>query len=252
MADSVKFDELAAEFATTHPALADRRSLQHRVDRKFLLAERNLASLLPRLQGSFSVLPAGPHLWARYESVYFDTTTLALFHAHRRDRRPRVKVRIRRHLDRQLAFLEVKRKEVNGRTTKCRLSIPMTQSDFGSREIAFIAAHVSSDTLDLVPAIAISFLRLTLVASMTPERLTLDRALTFACDRRLQQVPGLVVGEVKQEQFVNRSGSIASFRIAGAREASFSKYCIGTVLLAGAPAHLFKPGLRVMARLTAW
>jgi hypothetical protein len=89
------------------------------------------------------------------------------------------------------------------------------------------------------------------VASLAPERVTLDRALTFAGDGRLQQAPGLVVGEVKQGQFVNRSGSIASFRMAGAREASFSKYCIGTVLVAGAAAHVFKPGLRAMARLTA-
>jgi len=247
----VKWRELATQFATAHPALADARSLQHRVDRKFLLAERNVASLLPRLQASFSVLPAGRHLWARYESIYFDTTSLALFHAHRCDRRPRVKVRIRRHLDRQLAFLEVKRKDVRGRTTKYRLSVPMTQSELGARELAFLADHTPFAGMGLVPTVAISFVRLTLVASETPERLTLDRALTFACHGRLQQVPGLVVGEVKQERLVNRSGSIASFRIAGAREVSFSKYCIGTVLLGGAPAHVFTPGLRAMARLTA-
>jgi hypothetical protein len=247
----VNWHELATQFAIAHPALADSRSLQHRVDRKFLLAERHLASLLPRLQAAFSVLPAGRQLWARYESIYFDTPSLASFHAHRCDRRPRVKVRIRRHLDRQLAFLEVKRKDVSGRTTKHRLSIPMTQSELGARELAFLADHAPFAGTGLRPTVAISFLRLTLVASMAPERLTLDRALTFACDGRLQQVPGLVVGEVKQEQFVNRSGSIASFRIAGAREASFSKYCIGTVLLAGAPAHVFKPGLRAIARLTA-
>jgi VTC domain-containing protein len=251
LADSVNWHELATHFAIAHPALADSRSLQHRVDRKFLLAERNLASLLPRLQASFSVLPAGRQLWARYESIYFDTTSLALFHAHRCDRRPRVKVRIRRHLDRQLAFLEVKRKAVSGRTKKYRLSLPLTQSELCGRELEFIAAHTSSVLLYLMPTLAISFARLTLVASEAPERLTLDRALTFAGEGRFHQAPGLVVGEVKQEQFVNRSGSISSFRIAGAREVSFSKYCIGTVLLRGAPAHVFKPGLRAMARLTA-
>lgn len=251
MADSVNVLDLATHFAVAHPALADTRSLQHRVDRKFLLAERKLELLLPRLQASFSVLPAGRQLWARYESIYFDTASLALFHAHRCDRRPRVKVRIRRHLDRQLAFLEVKRKDVSGRTTKYRLLIPMTQSELGGRELEFIAAHTPYATISLIPTMVITFVRLTLVANETQERLTLDRALRFACDGRLQQVPGLVVGEVKQLEFANRSGSVEAFRVTGAREVSFSKYCVGTVLLAGVPAHVFKPGLRAMARLTA-
>jgi hypothetical protein len=149
LADSVNWHEVATRFAVAHPALADTRSLQHRVERKFLLAERSLASLLPHLQGAFSVLPAGRQLWARYESIYFDTASLASFHAHRCDRRPRVKVRVRRHLDRQLAFLEVKRKEVSGRTSKYRLSLPITQSELGGRELAFLADHTPFATTGL-------------------------------------------------------------------------------------------------------
>ncbi len=42
--------------------------------------------------------------WARYESIYLDTPDRALYHAHRCGRRPRYKVRIRHHVDRQLSL----------------------------------------------------------------------------------------------------------------------------------------------------
>ena len=245
-------DELTRSFATAHPALVLSRSLQQRVDRKFLLSERSLESLLSRLQPSFSALTAGNRFWARYDSIYFDTGERTLFHAHRRDRLPRFKVRIRRHVDRQLAFLEIKRKDANRRTTKYRLPVPVTQWDLRGRELAFIAEHMpAAGDYSLAAVISVSFQRLTLVANETMERLTLDRALHFGSVEREMHMPRLIVGEVKQEQFMNRSGSVRAFRTIRAREASFSKYCIATALLSGLSASVFKPSLRAAARLIA-
>ena len=252
MAGPMNLEELTRRFATADPALALSRSLQQRVDRKFLLAERHLESLLPRLQREFSALTAEQRLWARYESIYFDTPGRALFHAHRCDRLPRVKVRIRRHLDRQLAFLEVKRKDVGRRTIKHRLSIPITQTELFRRERAFIAEHAQTvPVTNLISVLSVSFQRLTLVGDNALERITLDRKLTFACDGRYRYMPRLVVGEIKQERIVNRSSSVTAFRAVRAREVSFSKYCIGTALLAGVSANVFKPSLRAAARETA-
>jgi hypothetical protein len=228
------------------------RSLQQRVDRKFLLSERRLPSLLSRLQPSFSVLTAGNAFWARYDSIYFDTKERLLYHAHRCDRLPRFKVRIRRHVDRQLAFLEIKRKGANRRTTKYRLPMPMTQAVLCERESAFLAESVPAIAgCDLAAVISVSFQRLTLVANEAMERLTLDRGLVFASAGQRTEMPLLIVGEAKQGQIMNRSGSVGAFRAIRAREQSFSKYCIGTALLSDAPAHVFKPSLRAAARQLA-
>ena len=216
----MNLDELTQHFATAHPALVLSRSLQHRVDRKFLFSERRLPSLLLRLQPSFSALPAGNTFWAHYDSLYFDTTERLLYHAHRCDRLPRFKVRIRRHVDRQLAFLEIKRKDANRRTTKYRLPIPMTQSVLCERESAFIAESVPALAgCRLAAVISVAFQRLTLVANEAMERLTLDRNLVFESARQTIEMPSLVVGEAKQGRVINRSGSVAAFRVIRAREA---------------------------------
>jgi len=248
----MNLDELTQHFATAPPALVLSRSLQQRVDRKFLLSERRLPPLLSRLQPSFSALAAGNTLWAQYDSIYFDTTERLLYHDHRRDRLPRFKVRIRRHLDRQLAFLEIKRKDTNRRTTKRRLPMPMMQSVLGDRESAFITANVPALAgCSLAAVMSVSFLRLTLVANEAMERITLDQGLVFESGRQRVEMPLLIVGEVKQGLVMNRSGSVGAFRAIRAREESFSKYCIGTALLSGASANVFKPSLRAAARLLA-
>jgi len=248
----MNLDELTQDFATAHPALVLTRSLQQRIDRKFLLPERRLPSLLSRLQPSFSALTAGNTFWAQYDSIYFDTPERLLYHAHRRDRLPRFKVRIRRHLDRQIAFLEIKRKDANRRTTKHRLPMPVTQSVLRERESAFLIERVPALVgCSLAAVMSVSFLRLTLVANEAMERITLDQGLVFESAQQRVAMPLLIVGEVKQGHVMNRSGSVGAFRATRAREESFSKYCIGTALLSDAPANVFKPSLRAAARQLA-
>jgi hypothetical protein len=105
------------------PALVQARALQQRVDRKYLLAENEMERLLHHLHPHCWLLRAGRDGWARYDNLYFDSQERELYHAHRRGRRPRYKVRIRHHIDRQLSFVEIKRKDNSGRTVKLRLPV---------------------------------------------------------------------------------------------------------------------------------
>ena len=73
----------------------------------------------------------------------------------------------------------------------------------------------------------------------------------FSLTQQRIAMPLLIVGEVKQGQVMNRSGSVGAFRAIRAREESFSKYCIGTALLWGVSANVFKPSLRAAARQLA-
>jgi VTC domain len=241
--------ERMIEFDVAAPALVERRALQQRIDRKFLLGGRALPPLLGHLRSAYVLLLAGDRDWARYQSVYFDTPERELFHAHRRGLRPRYKIRIRHHVDRRLSFLEIKHKERNGRTTKTRLDLPFSAAALTARERRFIETHAPVSAARLVPCVSIFFLRLTLVGRDAHERLTMDRNLRFSDGVQVEELPHVVVAEVKQERHAT-AGAVATLLAQQAREASVSKYCLGTILLASVPANVFKPALRAIERLS--
>jgi hypothetical protein len=238
-------------FDVATPALVQARALQQRVDRKYLLAADDLAPLLHRLHPHHLLLRAGREAWARYENLYFDSPERGLYHAHRRGCRPRYKVRIRHHLDRQLTFLEIKRKENSGRTVKLRLPMPYGDNELGSRERQFIETQTPIDAARLVPSLAISFLRLTLVGSAINERVTVDRQLVFCAGCQTQQVLRVVIAEVKQSQYANHDGAVRALRDLHATAEPISKYCVGTVMLVPARANVFKPAVRAILRLSS-
>ena len=130
-----------------------------------------------------------------------------LYHAHRCGRRPRYKVRIRHHVDRQLSFLEIKSKTNSGRTVKRRLALPYGQNHLGAPERQFIEAHAPVDGVRLMPCVSISFLRLTLVGKDLNERLTFDRDVTFAGGPREEHFSRVVIAEVKQAESFKPSRS---------------------------------------------
>jgi hypothetical protein len=241
--------DLLAGFDEAPPELVAARSLQQRVDRKFLLPSALLQPLLVGLQREYFVLRAGRKVWARYESLYFDTPERQFYNDHRRGRRPRHKVRIRHHLDRRLTFLEVKCKK--SRTTKSRLELPFLQASLGAAECRFIEAHASIDASRLVPCVSIAFLRVTLVSAEVHERLTLDCDLQFSDEQRRERLPSVVIAEIKQPRHSNGKGAVGILRALHAREQALSKYCLATVLMSPVRTNMFKPVLRAVQRLSA-
>ena len=242
---------LVRGFDVAPPALAESRTLQQRVDRKYLLSTGSLELLLRFLRPEHLVLLAGQAAWARYESLYFDSVDRALYHAHRRGLMPRYKVRIRHHLDRQLTFLEIKRKERAGRTAKVRVPLPFGQVDLGPDEHRFIEAHTPLPATSLFPAVAISFLRLTLLGRVVNERVTLDQHLGVVSGGRTVSLPPAVIAEVKQPRFSHHTDAVSALRSVRAREMGFSKYCIGTLLSAPVRGNVFRPLLHALDRISA-
>jgi hypothetical protein len=238
-----------ADFQVAGPELVERRALQQRIDRKFLIGGAALPSLFDDLRSGYVLLLAAGRQWAQYESVYFDTPERALFHAHRRGLRPRYKIRIRHHVDRRLSFLEIKHKERSGRTTKTRLELPFATAELTRREFHFIEAYAPVSAARLEPCVSVSFLRLTLLGRDAHERLTIDRCLRVSDGVRTEQLPHVVLAEVKQERHAT-AGAVAALLARQAQEASVSKYCLGTVLLGAVPANVFKPALRAIKRFS--
>ena len=243
--------DLLRGFDNATTALIEARSLQQRVDRKYLLASHALERLLAGLHPAYCLLSVGDQGWARYQSIYLDTPDRTLYHAHRCGRRPRYKVRIRHYLDRQLSFLEVKSKSNSGRTVKRRCALPYGQNHLGVHEQQFIDTYAPTDGVRLMPCVSISFFRLTLVGKELNERVTFDRDVTFADGPREEHFPRLVIAEVKQAEYSNHLGAAPAFRTLHAREVPFSKYCVGTILVAPVAGNIFKPTLKAMERLSA-
>ena len=256
-ADDTVADALS-RFAEAPLDLIAARALQQRIDRKYLLSQRRLETVLAGLAADYRVARAGEVLAARYETIYFDTVDRRLFDDHRRGRFPRYKVRLRHHCDRRQTFLEVKRR--GGCTTKTRLELPfsgagrdldVSASDLDNAARRFIDAHCPIGAQRLVPCVWVTFTRLTLVGVTANERATFDWNIAFGDHSRSERLPELVIAEVKQARFANAGPVVHALRRLHIREETLSKYCLATVRLAPVRANAFKPALRAVERVIA-
>lgn len=223
------WDDALGGFALAPPALLERREMRTRTESKFAMPVSAAAALLPALTSDYAVLRAGSALVAAYRTLYFDTTDLAFFHAHRRGRRIRHKVRIRHYPDRAVSFLEVKTRLREGQTTKARRVRPYGDSELGPDDVAFVRAHVPG-VRDLFPQAWLDFRRVTFLGLQMEERLTIDLDLRVTAAWRTESLPNLAVVEVKQTRLDRDSVAMAALRKAGRREGWPSKYCMGIAL----------------------
>jgi hypothetical protein len=244
------FGELSM-FGEASSDLCAARALQQRTDRKYLTTVLAVEPLLARLVHDYAVVHSAGALAASYRTRYFDTSSLDMYHDHRRGRRPRHKVRVRQHLDRKLSFLEVKTKGRNDRTVKARRLSATEHADLDTDARMFVGEHCSIDPRQLQPQLWVAFKRVTLVGRDVEERMTLDYDLEFWNDERRVRLPHVMVAEVKQARYSNHSPSVSALRELHVREAPMSKYCFATATVADVSAHTFKPMIRSLERLSA-
>ena len=238
-------------FRDASAELVAARTLQQRVDRKYLLPKQALNSLLAGLCADFRVVRAEGRLAATYDSQYFDTPDRQMYEDHRRGRGRRHKVRIRHHLERRLSFLEVKSKSANGRTSKARLGRPFGDAELDEDGLAFIEAHAPFRAGLLIPTVSAAFRRITLVGEQTDERITIDWDLELRDDRQRERLPHVAIAEIKQGGYSNYTHAIRVFRGLHIRETAVSKYCLATARLAAVRTNTFRPTLRAVEQLSA-
>jgi hypothetical protein len=239
--------ELAlGRFSEVPTALLESRALLQRVDRKYTIPAHHLEPLLASLGDAYGVLRSGAVLAARYRTVYFDTPDLDFYHAHRRGRAERYKVRIRHHIDRQMSFVEVKHRNALGRSVKSVLPQVFGTSTLDTEAQAFIACHCPVPVSELKPRAWITYRRITLVGYELDERITVDCNLEYGVGDKREGWPEVAIAEVKQARRANHSPSIQALRRARVRERSLSKYCVAMTHLAGVRGNAFKPALRAL------
>jgi hypothetical protein len=94
--------------------------LMDRTDQKFIFHISKLPDLLRAVQQNYRALEVSGTRMSRYETLYFDTPEYTLFTQHHNGKTNRYKIRMRRYVESDLQFFEVKHKNNKG-PAHCRV-----------------------------------------------------------------------------------------------------------------------------------
>lgn len=203
-------------------------SLMKRTDTKFIIHENELISVLKKIRNQYRILEIDGHRIMAYSSLYFDTPSKKFYNDHHNGKINRTKIRMRKYVESDICFLEIKQKDGKGKTNKSRISIPDFEKKLSDGSIDFIKS-VTKQAFDLEPIIWNKFNRITLVNKTDKERLTIDLNLSFKINNTLKVFDNLVVIEVKQERFNRTSPVVQQLKKKQINPYSISKYCIGMI-----------------------
>ena len=238
-------------------------ALMDRFDSKFLVPVHWLLEVVQYLK-SHQVLTIDGQVSTRYNNLYFDTADWISLEDHIRGRNTRFKIRIRQYENTGVAFLEVKKRDVYGKTTKERIVRASNQpwnAEWTPREREFVAQHVPY-AAELRPTLRGAFDRFTLADLATGERITFDQNVAFVEPQDQGKpeawntpAPHLAIVEWKQHQINHQGSLMQSFRQQAERRGPLgravrvSKFVLGNAILRpGYAMRSYKSALRDMAR----
>lgn len=204
--------------------------LLNRVDTKFTFHIDKIQEILEHLTDSYRILEIENIRINQYESLYFDTIGLNLYHNHHNGRLNRFKVRYRCYKDSDLSFFEIKLKNNKNRTIKERIRRNHIEEVIQDDAKIFLMDKTSISSDDLNPMLWVYYSRITLVNKSKSERLTFDINLTYKYEKRSATYPKLVIAELKQEKSSN-SMFLKMMKDRHIRKIAMSKYCFGIINL---------------------
>ncbi len=225
-----KVTEIVHKYAPITLKEMDGVELMNRTDTKFLVPLEILLEILGEMISTYRVLEVKGVRLSHYETLYYDTSDFHFYMRHQNGKKNRWKIRKRSYVDSDLSFLELKFKTNRGRTQKQRTSIPSIVDELNLEENAFIDRKTGLP-FELFPQLKNTFTRITLVEPNLPERITIDLDLAFQWQENKQELPEVVIVEVKQESQSRKSPFVAALKKKLVRPESMSKYCLGVALL---------------------
>ena len=226
---SEQFNNLIRAFTPIHLEQMDRVKLMNRVDTKFAFDLTILSDILPELVENYAILEINSVRTPSYQSQYFDDQNLTFYKDHHNGRTNRFKVRIRKYIESNLLFLEIKHK-FKGRTIKKRIEVDDFKVNLTSQMNAFINDNKAAKSA-LMPILENAFHRITLVNKTKNERLTLDFDLSFKRENTTKEFKNLVIAELKQEKIDRTSPFFVAMKNRIIRPYRLSKYCLGAMAL---------------------
>ena len=226
----VDLEDHVVRFAPISLQEMDSVALQSRMDTKYVMAEADLPGVLGALDAEYRMLEVDGRRGAPYRTLYFDTPDRRAYYDHHNGRSFRSKVRMREYLGSGICFLEVKRRTGRGGTEKRRIPVPAITETLTEGQVSFVAGACDLRP-PLVPVLWNEFFRYTLVHVERTERITLDIGLRFRDANGTAPLAGVCVAELKEGRTGHGSPFAALMRALPVPPTSFSKYCVGTVLL---------------------
>ncbi len=248
-----QFENTLKRFSPISLQEMDSVKLLNRIDTKYTFRPDNINELLTSLQSAYRILEINGNRMSHYQTLYFDTPNYQLYLDHHNDRANRYKLRFRKYLDSNLCYLEMKFKTQKERTDKKRTKKNEIETSLSETSIKYIEKHLKKNSPFFVPILWNKFTRLTFVHLINPERLTIDIDVEFTGHQsdRIIQLPNIVIAEVKREKATSHSDFVQIMRRNGIHEVSFSKYCMGALLLNKTLKYnKFKPQLLTLKKLT--
>lgn len=213
----------------------DRVKLLNRTDTKFVFNADVLPAILSEVQPNYYILEIKKKRTNSYQTLYYDSEDLHSYIQHHNGKANRIKVRFRKYIESELVFLEVKYKNNKSRTIKARIKKSTIEEGLSNSSKQFVIDNSYSffKGKEIIPTLWNSFTRLTLVHKTANERLTIDLNLGFKnfSDNREENIPHIIIAEVKQEKASANSDFIKAIKKHHIRQSSMSKYCVGTALL---------------------
>ena len=208
----------------------DSAALLRRTDTKFLIHKKDLISVLEEINNNYKVLEINKDRVVTYNSLYFDTKTKEFYHDHHNGKINRIKIRMRKYVESNRCFLEIKQRHGFRRTNKSRLAISDFETIPSETSTDFIRKTTLKD-YDLLPVIWTQFNRITLVNRIGKERVTIDLNLSFYNKDSSVSFENIAIIEVKQKRFNRNSSIVKALKKNRILPYRVSKYCIGMISL---------------------
>jgi len=226
-------------YLSTYDAISlgemDGVALMHRVDTKFLINTEQLSELLLKAKDFYHVVQIQGERLTPYKTIYFDTDNAEMYNMHHNGKLNRVKIRTRSYVNSGISFLEIKKKNNKGKTTKNRILIENRLFEsmiFKGNESEFVSSITPYLASGLAPQLQNFFYRITLVDKCMTERVTIDFGIQFTkvSNGICEDVDGLVVVEMKQDGVCCSHFRKFLYQMK-VLPCSMSKYCLGMVLV---------------------
>jgi hypothetical protein len=249
------FSDLLAHYDPISLHEMDKVQLMNRVDTKFLIGLNQLPFILKKAKEHYRIVEIDGERISPYSSIYFDTEDAEMYKMHHNGKLNRYKVRMRSYVNSGDSFLEVKRKNNKGLTSKERVRIDnklFKAMEFHESEMRFIKNQTPYAPFALKPHIQNFFQRITLVDKNETERVTLDVGLTYMdfTTNIHKSVDGLVIVEMKQDGAA-KSHFRTYLNELHVLPGSISKYCLGMALTnPWVKSNRFKSKLRKINKIT--
>ena len=229
---SRKLQEMLDSFETITLDKIEKVSLLDRAETKYVMNMQMLLDVLEDLSKYYKVLVVNDNKKNSYQTFYFDTPDFEMYRKHHNGLRNRYKVRTREYLDSQLLFTEVKFKNNKNKTIKKRIRREDEEEIFIHKSKQFIQEKTPFSSEDLITVLKNNYSRITLIHKTDIERVTIDLDMEFFDNaNKSVKFDNLVIVEIKQEKFSQRSDFIRLMHDKKIRSTSFSKYCVGVSLL---------------------